>query len=172
MLGFKRNRKLNIAILDDDQKFSNNLKKFINKNFKATINTFKCGNQFMNNSHLSNLDIVIVEHQIMNGKGKDIVKKIIDHNHKIKVIVVSIKNEVNTIIELIKHGAHDFISKSNIDYREVKESIEKAYQINFNIDEILYLKFNNANIKGYGITVLLMYSSILKDFANSLMQHL
>ena len=156
-----RQNPMKIVIIDDDQRFSEKMKNFLKQEFTAKIKLFNCGNDFMDFAQQQDMDLVIIEHTIMDGKGKEIIRQIINLNKDIKVIIMSLKNEVKTIVELIRQGVHDFISKSNIDFDIVKASVEKAINERDPVESVFNFRLNSRKVQRFGLNAFLLGINIL-----------
>jgi DNA-binding NtrC family response regulator len=62
-------------------------------------------------------DVVTLDYRLPDMLGMDVLKRIKQENEDIQVILVSEQEDIQVVVELLKHGAYDYIVKSN-DIRE------------------------------------------------------
>jgi two-component system, NtrC family, response regulator AtoC len=70
--------------------------------------------------HLNeNPDIVTLDYRLPDMNGVEILKKIKQENEDIEVILISEQNDISVVVDLLKHGAYDYIVKSD----DIKEKL-------------------------------------------------
>lgn len=62
-------------------------------------------------------DVVTLDYRLPDMLGMDVLKRIKEENEDIQVILISEQDDIEVVVELLKHGAYDYIVKSN-DIRE------------------------------------------------------
>ncbi|NJK95832.1 MAG: sigma-54-dependent Fis family transcriptional regulator [Bacteroidales bacterium] len=62
-------------------------------------------------------DVVTLDYRLPDMLGMDVLKRIKEENEDIQVILISEQDDIQVVVELLKHGAYDYIVKSN-DIRE------------------------------------------------------
>lgn len=70
--------------------------------------------------HLNeNPDVVTLDYRLPDMNGVEILKKIKQENEDIEVILISEQNDISVVVELLKHGAYDYLVKSD----DIKEKL-------------------------------------------------
>lgn len=69
-----------------------------------------------------NPDIITLDYRLPDMTGFDVLQKIKQMNEDIEVILISEQDEIEVVVELLKHGAYDYIVKSN----DIKERLLNA----------------------------------------------
>jgi two-component system, NtrC family, response regulator AtoC len=62
-------------------------------------------------------DVVTLDYRLPDMLGTDVLEKIKEENDDIQVILISEQDDIQVVVDLLKHGAYDYILKSN-DIRE------------------------------------------------------
>ena len=58
-------------------------------------------------------DIVTLDYRLPDIPGLEVLRRIKNENNDIQVILISEQNDIDTVVSLLKHGAYDYITKSN-----------------------------------------------------------
>lgn len=70
--------------------------------------------------HLNeNPDVITLDYRLPDMNGVEILKKIKQENEEIEVILISEQNDISIVVDLLKHGAYDYIVKSD----DIKERL-------------------------------------------------
>ena len=69
-----------------------------------------------------NPDIITLDYRLPDMTGFEVLQKIKQMNEDIEVILISEQDEIEVVVELLKHGAYDYIVKSN----DIKERLLNA----------------------------------------------
>ncbi len=69
-----------------------------------------------------NPDIITLDYRLPDMTGFEVLQKIKHMNEDIEVILISEQDEIEVVVELLKHGAYDYIVKSN----DIKERLLNA----------------------------------------------
>lgn len=73
--------------------------------------------------HLSeNPDIITLDYRLPDMTGFEILQKVKQENDEVEVILISEQDDIQVVVELLKHGAYDYIVKSN----DIKERLLNA----------------------------------------------
>jgi len=81
-------------------------------NDQNEVTLFFNGDDFRNNLH-QNPDIVVLDYNLPNSNGIDLLKEIKNYNQEIKTIVVSGQEKVDVVIEAFECGAEEYIKKDD-----------------------------------------------------------
>jgi len=76
-----------------------------------------------------NPDIVFIDHNINSSNGVDILKKIKRFNPDIYVIFFASLDDTEAVVDVLKHGAFDFIVKGDNDFKVLDNIIMKVYRV-------------------------------------------
>lgn len=121
------NAKKKILIIDDDLDMCVLLSSFLNKKgFEAaTAHNAAKGLAKFNEAHF---DIVLCDFRLGDKDGKDVLLKIKDIKPSTVVIIITGYSDIKIAVDVIKHGAFDYITKPLIP-DEVLNVIEKAANV-------------------------------------------
>lgn len=100
-----------IFIIEDDEWYRELLNYNLNLNPDYLVKKFSSGEEFMNHLH-EKPDVVTLDYSLPDMDGLEVLKKIKDFNQDIEVIVISEQEKIETAVELLKHGAYDYIIKT------------------------------------------------------------
>lgn len=64
-------------------------------------------------------DVVTLDYRLPDMKGLEVLKQIKEINEDIQVILISEQDDIEVVVDLLKHGAYDYIVKS----RDIKERL-------------------------------------------------
>lgn len=64
-------------------------------------------------------EVITLDYRLPDMKGLDVLKQIRETNPDIQVILISEQDDIEVVVELLKHGAYDYIVKS----RDIKERL-------------------------------------------------
>ena len=76
-----------------------------------------------------NPDIVFIDHNINSSNGVYILKKIKRVNPDIYVIFFASLDDTQAVVDVLKHGAFDFIVKGDNDFKVLDNIIMKVYRV-------------------------------------------
>ena len=121
-----------IYIIEDNEWFNKLLVYNLSLNTDYQVKGFYTASDFL--KHLDdNPDVVTLDYGLPDMNGAEVLSKIKIHNPNIEVLVVSAQDSIETAVELLKHGANDYIVKE-------KDIRERLIQIINNIHKNHYLK--------------------------------
>lgn len=107
-----------IFVVEDDEWYNRLLVHTLSLNPDYEIQSFATGKDCMNNLH-QEPDVITLDYRLPDTKGLDLLKKIKEINDEIQVILISEQDDIDVVVELLKHGAYDYIVKS----RDIKERL-------------------------------------------------
>jgi len=76
-----------------------------------------------------NPDIIFIDHNINLANGVDILKKIKRFNPDIYVIFFASIDDTDAVVNILKHGAFDFILRGDNDFKTLDNVIMKVYRV-------------------------------------------
>ena len=101
-----------IFVVEDNEFFSQLIKQKLESNDQNEVTLFNNGDDFRRNLHL-NPDIVVLDYNLPNTTGIDLLKEIKNFNDQIKTILISGQEKVDVVIEAYENGAEEYINKDD-----------------------------------------------------------
>ena len=100
-----------IFVVEDSEWYNRLLVHTLSLNPDYEIKSFFNGKDFLN-SLFESPDIVTLDYRLPDITGLEILKRIREDNPDIQVILISEQADIDTVVNLLKLGAYDYISKS------------------------------------------------------------
>ncbi|MFZ5431651.1 MAG: sigma-54-dependent transcriptional regulator [Bacteroidota bacterium] len=107
-----------IFVVEDDEWYNRLLVHNLSLNPDYEVESFFNAADCLNALHKSP-DVVTVDYRLPDIKGLELLKKIKDFNPDIQVIMISEQDDIEVVVDLLKHGAYDYIVKS----RDIRERL-------------------------------------------------
>jgi two-component system response regulator AtoC len=121
-----------IYIVEDNEWFNQLLVHNLSLNPDYQVRGFYTAKDFL--KHLDDSpDVVTLDYRLPDMDGAEVLSKIKAHNPNIEVLIISAQDNIETAVELLKHGANDYIVKE-------KDIRERLLRVINNIHKNLYLK--------------------------------
>ena len=130
---------IRIFVVEDDPLYMKLVRYIAELNPDHAVHTFEDGKSCLANLH-ENPKIVILDYTLPDVTGKEVLTAIKKYNPDIQVIVVSSQESINTAVELLKHGAYDYITKDNETKDRLLNAINNAKRVDSLTTEITALK--------------------------------
>jgi two-component system, NtrC family, response regulator AtoC len=105
-------RPLKIFVVEDSEWYNRLVVHTLSLNPDNEIKSFFTGKDFLD-SLFESPDIVTLDYRLPDMTGLDLLKKIRDENSDIQVILISEQGDIDTVVNLLKLGAYDYITKSD-----------------------------------------------------------
>ncbi|MGQ8336735.1 sigma-54-dependent transcriptional regulator [Sunxiuqinia sp. A32] len=105
-----------IFVVEDDEWYNRLLVHNLSLNPDYEIQAFSDGKSCLDNLH-QKPDVVTLDYRLPDMKGLEVLKQIKELDEDIQVILISEQDDIEVVVELLKHGAYDYIVKSK-DIRE------------------------------------------------------
>lgn len=105
-----------IFVVEDDQWYNRLLVHNLSLNPDYDIQSFQNGKDCLDNLH-QQPDVVTLDYRLPDMKGLEVLKSIKEIDEDIQVILISEQDDIEVVVDLLKHGAYDYIVKSK-DIRE------------------------------------------------------
>jgi two-component system response regulator AtoC len=102
---------MKIAIIEDDQWYSQMLKYHVSLNPDFEVQCFETSKSFF--SSRNRFDLIIMDFGLPDISGEDCLKRLLSSCPQSEVIVVSGQEDVRTAITLLNNGAYDYIVKDD-----------------------------------------------------------
>ena len=103
---------IKIFVVEDHDWYNKLLVHTLSLNPDYEVKSFFNGKDCLNNLH-ETPDIITLDYRLPDMSGMDVLKRIKDENDEIQVILISEQEDINTVVDLLKLGAYDYITKSN-----------------------------------------------------------
>ncbi len=129
-----------IFVVEDDEWYNRLLVHNLSLNPDYDIESFTTGKECLDNLYKSP-DVITLDYRLPDIQGLEILKRIKQENEEIQVILISEQNEIEVVVELLKHGAYDYIVKS----RDIRERLLNTVQ---NIRNGVRLKNEVISLRG------------------------
>lgn len=100
-----------IYVVEDNDWYNRLLVHTLSLNPDYEVKGFFNGKEFLDNMH-EPPDIVTLDYRLPDFSGTDLLKLIKQEHPEIQVILISEQEDINTVVELLKLGAKDYIIKS------------------------------------------------------------
>ena len=107
-----------IFVVEDDEWYNRLLVHNLSLNPDYEILSFADGKSCLDNLHLQP-DVITLDYRLPDMKGLEVLKQIKEINEDIQVILISEQEDIEVVVELLKHGAYDYIVKS----KEIRERL-------------------------------------------------
>lgn len=100
-----------IYIVEDNEFYSTILREELRKRGIKNLTVFNDPTDFLQNLHTAP-SIVLLDHQLGELNGIDILKKIKSFNPNIQVIILSGQDKLKVAVTSLKYGAYDYVEKN------------------------------------------------------------
>ena len=142
----------NIIIVDDHLLFSQSLK-YLMTSFEGfdVVKSYENGKLFIsdiNNFAEDEIDLVLLDVNMPVLDGLETMKWIKEFKPNLKVIALSVNDDEETIIKMIKNGARGYLLKDtspDLFYEAIKAVIENGYCFTELVSGLLVNRIDNAN---------------------------
>lgn len=132
-------KNIKIFVVEDDEWYRRLLVHNLSMNPDYEIQAFGTGKECLNNLH-ELPDVITLDYRLPDMKGLEVLKQIKAINEDIQVILISEQDDIEVVVDLLKHDAYDYIVKSK-DIRErllnTVNNISKEFKLK---DEIRSLR--------------------------------
>jgi len=115
-------------IVDDDPFVGLIYKKHLSNLGFDNLHHFFSGVDCLNNLHL-NPAIVLLDHQMTQVSGFEVLKKIKRYNPDTAVIMVSGQEDMATAVNALKYGAFDYIIKDNTETTRIEDALRRLARL-------------------------------------------
>src|SRR3989339_345392 len=105
-----------IFVVEDDEWYNRLLVHNLSLIPDYDIRSFKTGKDCLSNL-MYEPDVITLDYRLPDMKGLEVLKQIKEKNEDIQVVLISEQDDIEVVVELLKHGAYDYIVKSK-DIRE------------------------------------------------------
>jgi two-component system response regulator AtoC len=113
-----------IFVVEDNEFFATLIKQKLESNDQYEVTLFFNGDEFRKSLHL-NPDMVVLDYNLPDTKGIDLLKEIKNFNEEIKTILISGQERVEVVIEAFENGAEEYIKKDDNSLTLLELKIQK-----------------------------------------------
>lgn len=114
---------IKVFVVEDDAIFGKTIQFSLEKEEDFDVNLFTNGADLVKNLH-HNPDIVVIDYNLPDMNGLEILQRVIAYNQQIVPIILSGQDEVKVVVEAYKRGAKDYILKSANSHVELIQSVK------------------------------------------------
>ncbi|MFM7199293.1 MAG: sigma-54-dependent transcriptional regulator [Myxococcota bacterium] len=115
-----------ILIVDDDRSIRRTLEKFLTEQHYQ-VDTAEDGQQALERIRLGAPDVVLLDINMPNLDGLEVLRQMKTREQRIPTIVVSARGDMRTTIQAIQEGAYDFLNKP-LDIEKLKITLKRALE--------------------------------------------
>lgn len=119
--------KMTTFIVEDDPIYSSILESNLRKEDDLEVLAYASGEEMLENLHL-NPEIVILDHNLEQLTGIEVLQKIRASNPTATVVFVSGQENTDVAVNSLKFGAVDYIVKNETSITKLKEILDKIRQ--------------------------------------------
>lgn len=138
---------LSVCVVDDDDLFLKSLKHYLQDKWrdKIKIRLFHSGEEFLKYIPTHKTDIVILDY-VLNSlypfamDGRSVLQKIMQTSPEVKVIMLSGQDKIEVALDSIKNGAFDYVTKNDLAFLKVQNSIKSAIESSANLKRVQAVK--------------------------------
>jgi DNA-binding NtrC family response regulator len=112
-----------IFVVEDDDWYNRLLVHTLSLNPDYEIQNFFNGKDLLEKLH-EDPDVITLDYRLPDMTGLDILKQVKEVNPDIQVILISEQGDIDTVVDLLKYGAYDYIVKS----KDIKERLLNTIQ--------------------------------------------
>ncbi|MBL4752702.1 MAG: sigma-54-dependent Fis family transcriptional regulator [Flavobacteriales bacterium] len=125
--GKNRGKIIKVFIIEDDEIFAKTVQIFLRNTMKSELDIYRftSGSECLESIHL-NPNLVIVDLNLPDMPGLQLLSKLRTHDEALKIIVLSGQRDVKITIDVFKQGVDYYILKSANCWDELKNAIAKV----------------------------------------------
>ena len=108
-------------------------------------------------------DLLILDYYLEDTNGLDILRKVKAAQPDLIVIVLSSQKQIDIAVELLREGAHAYLSKNPDSAYELVKSIEKAFEMREARDNTISIKITvkKDRLVRYGIMAMILVLAVV-----------
>jgi DNA-binding NtrC family response regulator len=128
-----------IYVVEDNEFYANIIKQKLESYDHYQVSLFSNGTDFLN-AIQSNPDIVVLDYNLPNENGIEILKRINTFNDSIQTILLSGQDKVEVVVDAFKNGAKSYIIKGDNALVELEQTVD-------NLENTTNLRKENDNLR-------------------------
>ncbi len=115
-----------LLVIDDDQVLCDSIRDFFVER-EMEVHTTRTGTEGMAICARTQVDVVLLDQKLPDGKGSSFCPSILKQNEMTKIIFITAYPSFENAVEAIKAGAHDYLSKP-FELAELGLAVERAFR--------------------------------------------
>ncbi|MCJ7648913.1 MAG: sigma-54 dependent transcriptional regulator [Candidatus Lokiarchaeota archaeon] len=137
-----------VLIIDDEENARKNIAEYLDSSGFEVLQagSIKEGKEILKNGIA---DIVLLDVQLPDGFGTDLLKEINSQPVRLPVILITGYGNIEMAVEAMKSGAHDFLTKPIVDLENLISSIKRAAEIIQMRRELNHLRQAQNNLSNF-----------------------
>lgn len=116
--------KTKIFVVEDDKVFQEMVSHYLMDKFGYQVETFSNGEECVKNLY-KNPDIVLLDFNLLNQNGLEVLKEIKSINPDIHVLLVSGQKNIPIAVDVLKYGAFDYVVKNDNVFETIVEKVKQ-----------------------------------------------
>ncbi len=130
-----------ILIVDDEDKFRENIQTFLSSNGYETIGAATLADA-RRNIQQGNADVILLDVLLPDGYGPDLLEETTKYDMRPPVIVITGNGDIDMAVKAMKDGATDFLQKP-VKLDRLEEAVSRAVEIFTMRRELMLLRQAN-----------------------------
>jgi DNA-binding response OmpR family regulator len=141
---------MKILIIDDDKNILNSLKRSL-KSENFSVDTADNGEKGIYLANINNYDLIILDNNLPKGDGRFVCEQIRSSGKALPILVLSVKAEVESKVDLLNAGADDYMTKP-FSFEELRTRIKTLLRRPKNlIDNVLKINDLILDTSNYSV---------------------
>lgn len=128
-----------IFIVEDDPWYMDILEYHLQLNPEYEVEKYQTGKECLNNLY-KKPSAITLDYSLPDMKGREVLKRVLENNPEVAVIIISGQEDITTAVELLKEGAYDYIVKDE----DTKDRLWNSLR---NLRENVKLREENTQLK-------------------------
>lgn len=164
-------KQVKILVVDDDDNLRGTLSELLEL---EGYDVYQAGSakECMNLVENDFFNVILMDYNLVDGTGLDVVKSIRRFNTQSQVIMITAHASLNTVIKAIQESVYDFLVKP-VDFDHLKRTIKMALE-KFHLEQsnrrlLEQLKQTNSDLSNLNSMKSKFFSIVSHDLSNSLM---
>ncbi len=159
-------KKYSILIVDDDALVRIALKTLVNweENGYTLIGEAENGQEALKNIEALEPDLVLLDIEMPEMNGIEVLKKLKESRSKVKAVVLSSHNDIELVKSAMKLGAEDYILKFNMDFGNLLSVIERVTETMIETETMVPETLNKQIYKNINVLREAFFKRLLSGF--------
>jgi len=164
---------LRIFIIEDDLMYGKVLRHQLSLNPDNEVTLFQSGKEFLKHLH-QKPDLITLDYSLPDMSGADILKRIVEFDKDIPVLIVSGQEDIGTAVSLLREGAYDYIVKDENTKDRLWNMVNRIQNRSELVHEVERLreevtaKYDFTNIKGNSAVLKKVFHLIEKSIQTNI----